>query len=270
MEGIAIMTDETRHLNFKDIPNAARVYDYVLGGSCNYDADRQAAEFMLSLVPSTRKWVRYLRNYLHATVRQLAAEGFDRFLDLASGLPTEDHIHSTAPGAKVVYVDIDPLVVETGSEIIGNNPNARYIEADVRNIEEILASPIVREMVGDGRKVAVGLNAVTCFLTETEIQKIMHALYQWAPTGSKLYATFETKIPDLMSPGLQQLIDTFAQMGSPYHFLTLEKSRELVHPWMVDANGFQPLARVLGVESEVTDADREGVGLEFYGAVLQK
>jgi hypothetical protein len=270
MEGIALMTNDTRHMNFKEIPNAARVYDYVLGGSCNYDADRQAAEFMLSLVPSTRKWVRYLRRFLNATVKQLAGEGIDRFLDLASGLPTEDHIHTTAPEAKVVYVDNDSLVVQTGTEIIGNNPNARYMEADVRNIEEILASPLVREMIGDGRRVAVGLNAVTCFLTESEIQRIMHALYEWAPTGSKLYATFETKAPNQMSSGLQQLVDTFAQMGSPYHFLTLEKSKELVHPWMPDENGFQPLARALGVEHEVTDADREGVELEFYGAVLQK
>jgi hypothetical protein len=261
------MTDDK---DIKKIPNAARVYDYLLGGDHNYESDRQAAEFMLSLVPSTRKWVRHLRRFLHETVLQLAAEGFDRFLDLASGLPTEDHIHSTVPNANVVYIDNDPLVVASGTEILGDHPNARYIEADIRDISGILASPVVRQMLGDGRKVAIGLNAITCFLTEDEISNIVEKLYEWAPQDSKMYATFETKEQDLMTPKMQQLIDTFTQMGSPYYFLTLEKSRELMSPWTADARGLLPLAEVLGLSGEISEADREGVGLEFYGAILTK
>jgi O-methyltransferase involved in polyketide biosynthesis len=256
--------------NIESIPNAARVYDYVLGGHHNFEADRQAAEYMLGLVPSTRKWVRCLRMFLQRTAAQLAKEGFDRFLDLASGLPTADHIHTTVPHAHVVYVDIDPLVVESGTRIIGDHPRARYIEADIRDISSILDAPATREMLGDGRKVAVGLNAVTCFLKEDEIRKIVEALFDWAPRGSKMFATFETKNPDLMTPKMQQLVDMFTQIGSPYYFLTLEKSRELMAPWTVDDRGFLPLARVLGLEGEITEADREGVGLEFYGAVLGK
>jgi O-methyltransferase involved in polyketide biosynthesis len=252
------------------VPNAARVYDYLLGGSHNFEPDRQAAEYMSGLVPSTGKWVRKLRRFLHQSVRQLAEEGFDRFLDLASGLPTKEHIHSTVPHARVVYVDNDPVVVAYGTQILGVNPNVRYLQADIRNLAVILESPVVRAMLGDARKVAIGLNAVTCFLTDDEIREIVQTLFGWAPPGSKMFASFETKALGLMTPKMQELVDMFDRMGSPYHFLTLDKSKALIKPWNEDERGFRPLSEWLSLEDQATEEDREGVGLEFYGAVLVK
>ena len=252
------------------IPNAGRVYDYVLGGSHNFAADRQAAEFMLSLVPSTRKWVRMLRMFMHNSIRTLREDGFSKFIDFASGLPTVDHIHQAAPDAKVVYVDNDPVTVTFARELIGDNPNVHYLERDIRDVEGIMNSPAVQETFGDDHKAAIGFNAVTCFLEKEELQEIMQALYDWAAPGSKVFATFETKDPDLMTPKMQQFVDMFEQMGSPYHFLTLEESRKIVSPWTADENGFRPLAAWLGIEDQITEEDREGVGLEFYGAHLVK
>jgi hypothetical protein len=252
------------------IPNAGRVYDYLLGGHHNFEADRQAAEFMTSLVPSTRKWVRKLRMYLHEAVVQLSKEGFDHFLDLASGLPTEEHIHSTVPNAKVIYMDNDPVVVSFGNQLLADNANARYMEADIRNIREILTSPIINDTLGKGHKVAVGLNAVSCFLEDDEIQTIAKSLYDWAPPGSKLFASFETKAEDLMTPKMQQFVDMFDQMGTPYHFMTMKNAEALMKPWTVDENGFRPLAEILGLQDQITEEDREGIGLEFFGAILVK
>jgi SAM-dependent methyltransferase len=251
------------------IPNAARVYDYLLGGHHNFEPDRRAAEFMVDLVPSTRRWVRRLRAFLHKTVVELANDGFDRFLDLASGLPTEDHIHSSVPAARVVYVDNDPVVVGYGGEILGDSSRARYIRADIRDPAAVLESAAVQEMLGDARKVAIGLNAVTCFLTEEEIRKIARTLYDWAPEGSRLFATFETKAEGSMTPKMQQLVDMFDQMGTPYRFLTLKTAKELMAPWSDDGRGYCPLAELLGLE-QVPIEDREGVDLEFYGAVFVK
>lgn len=252
------------------IPNAGRVYDYVLGGTHNFEADRQAAEYMISLVPSTRKWVRMLRMFLQEAVLRLSQEGFDCFLDLASGLPTVDHIHWVVPHAKVIYVDNDPIVIVYGTQLLEGNPRVRYIEADIREIDGLLRSPVIPELFGDNRKVAIGFNAVTCFLTEEEIRRIARALYEWAAPGSKIFATFETKDPNLMTPRMQQFLEMFDRMGSPYYFLTLEQSIELMKPWEADEPGFRPLAEWLGVEDQITEEDREGVGLEFYGAILVK
>jgi SAM-dependent methyltransferase len=252
------------------VPNAARIYDFMLGGHHHFDADRRAAEVLTQLVPSTPRWVRMLRSFLHETVAQLADEGFDRFLDLASGLPTAEHIDGTVPHARVVYVDNDPLVVAYGTEILGGKPGVQYLQADIRNIASILGSAAVRELLEGASRLAIGFNAVTCFLTEEEISRIARTLYDWAPHGSKLFATFETKAPHLMTPRIQALVDMFEQMGSPYRFLTLQRSQELMDPWQPDTRGFRPLAELLGLPGEVPEEDREGVELEFYGATLVK
>jgi O-methyltransferase involved in polyketide biosynthesis len=251
-----------------DVPNAGRVYDYVLGGHHNFEADRGAANFMISLLPSTPKWVRMLRQFLREAVRQLTEEGFDKFLDLGSGLPTADHIHSAAPDAKVIYVDSDPVTVSYGMEILQGNPNVRYIEADMSDVDAILNSPILKEMFGDDRKVVIGLNAVTCFFSDEENKKIMQALYDWAAPGSKIFATFETKNPALTTPKIEQFLAMFNQMGTYYQFTTPEESKAFMEPWVVQS--YKPLAEWLGVEDHFTEEDREGVELEFYGAIFEK
>ena len=154
--------------------------DYSLGGSHNFEADRQAAEYMFTLVPSTKKWVRLLRMFLTEAAEQMSEQGFTMFLDLASGLPTVEHIHAAVPGAKVIYVDSDPVVVSYGMEILGDNPNVRYLLSDIRDIDTILASPVIHELFGDNRKIAIGLNGVTVFLSDEEIQKIMRTTSSWA------------------------------------------------------------------------------------------
>jgi O-methyltransferase involved in polyketide biosynthesis len=260
---------ESQNIN-TNIPSASRVYDYTLGGSHNFDADRQAAEYMFSLLPSTRKWVRLLRTFLQEAAAQLGEEGFDKFLDLGSGLPTVDHIHAIVPHARVIYTDIDPITVAYGQELLQGNPNAHMLEADVRNLDAILNSPAVTELLSDGGPVAIGMNGMTCFFTEEELQSLYAKLYDWAPPGSKLFCTFETKNPDLTEPGLEAFVDMFAKMGSPYYFLTAAQSKELIKPWQIDGDRFKTIADWLGESDLITEEDRSGVELEFYGAILMK
>lgn len=119
-------------------PNAARIYDYTLGGSANFEADRMAAEAMFQLIPSTRKWVNMLRSFPQEVAQTLHDEGFRQFLDLASGLPTQDHIHAVVPEARVVYNDVDPLTVNHARNMLDGVPNARYVPGDMRQINDIL------------------------------------------------------------------------------------------------------------------------------------
>jgi hypothetical protein len=256
--------------NPTQIPNAGRIYHYLLGGRDHVEVDRQAAAFMLELVPSLRQWVRKLRMFLHCAASELAKEGFDQFLDLGSGLPTQEHIHATVPGAHVVYTDIDPAVVSHGAAIVAGSPRVRYLQADIRDVTSILESPTVQVLLKRERRLAIGFNAVTCLLTEDETSKVLGTLYDWVAPGSQLFATCETKAEHLMTPQMDQLLATFEHLGSPYHFLTLVRSQEIVAPWRVDARGFCPLDEWLDNVEPTTTADREGVGLEFYGAILVK
>lgn len=254
-----------------EIPNAARIYDYTLGGVHNFEADRQAAEYMFSLLPSTPKWVKMLRAFLQEAATRLGEEGFTHFVDFSSGLPTSDHIHAVLPDAKIVYSDIDPLTVSQGQMMMRDNPNVLYLESDIRQATALLESRQVQAFLGGQRQVAFGLNGITVFLTRPEIEQLFQDLYDWAAPGSKLYITFETKNPALTTPQFEQFIGMFAQAGSPFVLYSLEECLAMGQPWTVDEHGLVTLSEFLGLpEDYLTEADREGVGLEFYAAIMEK
>ncbi len=252
-------------------PNAARIYDYTLGGSNNFEADRQAAEYMFSLLPSTRKWVRMLRDFLQKSAKVLHQDGFTHFVDFASGLPTQDHIHHVLPQAKIIYSDIDRMTLDRGQEMVQDLPNVSYFKCDIHDAKKFLQDPEVTKFLDGKRKVAFGLNGVTSFLAPDEIRKMLNDLYQWAETGSRLCITFETKEPEQITPKLQQFLDMFKNTGSPFHLFSYQECLELIAPWKLDTKGLVPLREFLELpENHITEEDREGVGLEFYAAILEK
>ena len=70
-------------------PNIARVYDYLLGGSHNFAADRAAAGEFLARWPDAPETMRMNRAFLGRAVRYLAAQaGIRQFLDIGSGIPS--------------------------------------------------------------------------------------------------------------------------------------------------------------------------------------
>lgn len=253
-------------------PNAARIYNYTLGGSHWFPVDKEAAEYMFSLVPSTPKWVRMLRDFLQRAARQLWEDGFTRFVDFASGLPTEDHIHAVLPSsARVVYSDLDPDTVAQAQELVGHLTNVLYLSHDVREARTLLESSEVQDFLGGERRVAFGLNGITVFLSPEELRRLFHDLYDWAAPGSKLYITYETKEPGLMTPRMEQLLDVFRQTGSPMWMYSLDQCIELSAPWRIPPGGLTPLREYLRLPPDyITEEDREGVGLEFYAAILEK
>lgn len=254
-----------------EIPNAARIYNYMLGGSHWVPADQAAAEYMKSLVPSTPKWVNMLRDFLHQAGRDLHAQGFRHFVDFASGLPADDHIHAAVPGAKVVYSDVDPYTLRVAREMVAGTPDVLYLEHDVRDARGLLERPEVTEFLGGERRLALGLSGVTVFLPPDEIRRVLHELYDWAAPGSRLYITWETRMPGQMTPPLQQFLDIFEQTGSPFYLYTRDEAMEMCAPWRLPEGGLPTLAGVLGLPSgHITDEDREGVGLEFYAGILEK
>ena len=94
------------------VAHPARVYDYWLGGSNNFPADREAAECVLAATPGLRSRVRANRAFLARAVRYLAAEaGILQFLDIGTGIPAANNTHevaqAVAPDARIVYVDND-------------------------------------------------------------------------------------------------------------------------------------------------------------------
>jgi len=97
------------------IPNVARVYDYVLGGTDNYPADRALGDQLRTALPDSVLIAQNNRAFLGRAVRYCAEQGITQFLDVGSGLPTVGNVHEVvrmvAPGATMVYVDIDRTAI---------------------------------------------------------------------------------------------------------------------------------------------------------------
>jgi hypothetical protein len=253
------------------IPDASRVYDYTLGGTHNFEADRQAAEYMFSLVPSVPKWVRMLRACLQTAARRMAADGFKHWVDFASGLPTKDHVHTVLPEARVLYSDISPLTITTARHLLGGNPRVRYLECDIRRAADFLRRPDVDGFLEGERRVAFGANGITAFLSAEENRKFFRDLYDWAAPGSKLFTTFETKEPALTTPQWEQFLGMFQKMGESFHLYSLPEYLDICGPWAQDRMGVVTVREFLGLpEDHITEQDREGLGIEFYAVILEK
>ena len=103
-------------------PSVARMYDFFLGGSHNFAADRELAEQALRVFPDAPHIVRANREFLHRAVRYLCDLGIDQFLDLGSGIPTVGNVHevaaSTGRPARTVYVDSDHVAVAHATALL--------------------------------------------------------------------------------------------------------------------------------------------------------
>jgi hypothetical protein len=105
------------------VAHPARVYDYWLGGTDNFPADREAAERVLAVTPGLRFRVRANRAFLARAVRYLAgAPGIRQFLDIGTGIPSANNTHevaqATAPDSRVVYADNDPIVLAHARDLL--------------------------------------------------------------------------------------------------------------------------------------------------------
>src|SRR5215211_711770 len=131
-----------------NVPQSARVYDYLLGGKDNFPADRELGDKIIELVPTIRTQVRAQRAFLRRTVHYLTAEaGIRQFLDIGTGIPTAGNVHDVAqaiaPSSRVLYVDNDPIVLAHSRALLQGTPEGRlaFILADLREPEAILADP---------------------------------------------------------------------------------------------------------------------------------
>ena len=123
-------------------PNAARMYDYFLGGKDNFAVDRELAEKLLEVFPDAAVTAQANRDFMRRAVRHLAEAGIDQFLDVGSGLPTQGNVHEVADaGARVTYVDYDPMVLSHANALLAGAPNVTVIQADLRRPREILEHP---------------------------------------------------------------------------------------------------------------------------------
>ncbi|HEX6077456.1 MAG TPA: SAM-dependent methyltransferase [Micromonosporaceae bacterium] len=145
-------------------PSAARVYDYLLGGSHNFAADRHFAEQAIAAMPDVRITSRANRAFLYRAVRYLVTAGVRQFLDIGSGIPTSGNVHEVAqrqaPDASVVYVDLDPVAVTHSRMILAGNNRVGVVQADLRDPDTILSHPDLHAVLDLDQPVGLLLVAI--------------------------------------------------------------------------------------------------------------
>lgn len=155
-----------------DRPSAARMYDYFLGGSHNFAVDREAAQAMIAAVPESPLVAQANRAFLRRAVRFLVEAGVRQFLDIGSGLPTQENVHEVAqraaPGSRVIYVDNDPIVLAHARALLADNPLTTVVQADLREPETILGHPEVKARIDFTQPVGLLLLAILHFIPDEE------------------------------------------------------------------------------------------------------
>jgi hypothetical protein len=154
-------------------PSIARVYDYLLGGKDNFAVDRELGDRIKTGLPEVHIGVQQQRALLRRVVRYLIGEvGLRQLIDIGTGLPTADNVHEVAhaldPGARVVYVDNDPIVLTHARALLADNTNTIVIRGDMREPEAILDDPDVRSHIDFSEPVGLLLCGILHYLTDDE------------------------------------------------------------------------------------------------------
>ncbi|MGP4109761.1 SAM-dependent methyltransferase [Streptomyces sp. 4N509B] len=154
-------------------PSIARVYDAALGGKDNYAVDRAVVEEAERIAPGVAtEGSRVNRQLLIRGVRYLAEQGIDQFLDIGSGLPTVQNTHQVAqavnPGARVVYVDNDPIVLAHGQALLATNATTKVVTADLLDPRGVLNHPDVDGFLDFSRPIGLVLLAIVHHVLDEE------------------------------------------------------------------------------------------------------
>ncbi|HEX5403714.1 MAG TPA: SAM-dependent methyltransferase, partial [Pseudonocardiaceae bacterium] len=174
-----------------DVPSAARVYDYLLGGGHNFAADRAVGEVVLRVQPHGRQIASSNRAFLSRAVRYLVDQGITQFLDLGSGIPTVGNVHEVAqqadPECRVAYVDYDPVAVAHSQLMLRDNDRATVIDADLTQPEQVLDSSDIHKFIDFNEPIGLLMVAVFHFVPDAKQPADIVAKYRSVlPTGSFL------------------------------------------------------------------------------------
>ena len=232
------------------VAHPARVYDYWLGGTVNFPADREAAERVLAVTPGLRMRVRANRDFLARVVHYMAGPaGIDQFLDIGTGIPSANNTHEVAqavrPSARVVYVDNDPIVLLHASELLRGTLQGvtDFVQADIRDPRHVLAA--AERTIDLNRPVGLILIGMLHLLSDEEdpwalVAELMGAL----PSGSYLAISH----PALeIAPGQQEAQRRYNERVATKQTLRTREQverfftgLEMVEPGLVQVHQWRP------------------------------
>jgi O-methyltransferase involved in polyketide biosynthesis len=230
----------------------ARLYNYLVGGKDNYEVDRQAAERAYKDypggVPGVRRDAIAQRRFLARTVRELATAGIRQFLDIGTGIPTENNTHEVAqrvaPESRVVYVDNDPIVLVHARALLRSTPEGKtaYIDANLRDPDTILTK--ASETLDFDQPVAVTMLGILHFIESEVAYGCTKRFVDAISPGSYLV------VAHLAADVLPEMVEACRLMSQDFPVSVIPRTRdevagffdglEIVEPGVVQAQQWRP------------------------------
>jgi hypothetical protein len=191
-----------------DRPTAARVYDWLLGGTANWAIDREFGARAVARFPLLKDIAVANRLFLHRAVRHLVGLGVRQFIDIGSGIPTMGNTHQVADEAdsetRVVYVDNEPVAVAHSKILLeteGDPQRHAAIQADLRQPDRLWSEVAESGVIDFRQPVAVLLVAVVHF----------KQLYKGVDLGPASVA----RLREMLSPGSYLVLSHTTYEGVP-------------------------------------------------------
>jgi hypothetical protein len=203
------------------------------------NADQVLADQIMVCAPQLPYGVRAHRSFLGRVVRHLVASGVRQFVDLGSGVPAAGNVHEIAqaidPECRVVYVDIDPVVVAEGRAMLDGTANVGYAQADLRRPDQVLGSPEVRELLDLDQRVAVSLVDILHFVPNSDDPaRIVRTYLNAVSAGSYLAVSHMGR-----DVGILAAMEMFGQMyGNPLPTLIFRGKQRIAELCI----GLEPIA----------------------------
>jgi hypothetical protein len=151
-------------------PSPARLYDYYLGGTRNYEADRQAAEQLRQRMPELADAAWANRGFHGRAAIWMAEQGIRQFVDIGCGLPapsnTHEAVRKVTPDARVVYVDHDPMVAAGSAPLLAPDGRTAFVPADLRDPDSVLGHPELRRLIDFREPAGVLMTAVLHYVAD--------------------------------------------------------------------------------------------------------
>jgi O-methyltransferase involved in polyketide biosynthesis len=233
-----------------DRPNAARIYDWFLGGTANWAIDREFGARAVETFPMIKSIAKMGREFLGRGVSYLSRQGIDQFLDLGSGVPTVGNVHEIAdrinPGSCCVYVDNEPVAVAHSQILLerdGDPDRHAVIHGDLRDPYGIWRQALATGVLDPERPIGLIMAGVLYFLSpEDNPHEVVGRYRDLLPPGSFLLAHHITDdgVPhDDEEADRQEIRKQYLKSSTPFHYRTRAEFAsffdgfELVEPGVV-------------------------------------
>ena len=193
----------------------ARVYDAALGGTDNFEIDRQVLAQVREVAPEVNDLAWSNRKFLARVVRFLADQGGIRqFLDCGSGLPTAENTHQIArridASTRVVYVDNDPAVLAQGGALLTDDDLTHVVAADIFQPDQVLGDKTVRTHLDFSIPLALLMVGTLHHYVADNGAELMRRYIDALPSGSfVVVAHFFDPETDELSPLARRMEEVF-------------------------------------------------------------